>query len=282
MTNWIVLTMLYAIINGIFQCAKKKSIEKNTIFEVLAVFSLIAFLMSALMMRDNILIDFKYLLIILFKSSIIVIAWVLALNALKKIEISLYGVINLSRIIFSILLSVLILGEKLTVSVIAGIILVITGLVLVNKIGSKKGEKKADKNAILMLLGSCFLNATSAIIDKGITTKVTSSQLQFYFLLFLTIIYWIILLFKQKKIDFKAMNKNYWILIAALSLVFGDKFLFIANEIPESKVAVMTLIKQLSVIEIIILGKIFFKEKNIVKKLLCSLLVILGILLTVI
>ncbi len=282
MTNWIVLTILYAVINGIFQCAKKKSIEKNTIFEVLAVFSLIAFLISALMMRDSILIDFKYLLIILFKSSIIVIAWMLALNALKKIEISLYGVINLSRIIFSILLSVLILGEKLTVSVIAGIILVITGLVLVNKIDNKKGDKKADKKAILMLLGSCFLNATSAIIDKGITTKVTSSQLQFYFLLFLTIIYWIILLFKQKKVDFKSMNKNYWLLIAALSLVFGDKFLFIANEIPESKVAVMTLIKQLSVIEIIILGKIFFKEKNIIKKLLCSILVILGIVLTLI
>ncbi len=282
MTNWIVLTVLYAVINGVFQCAKKKSIEKNSIFEVLAVFSLIAFLISAVMMKDSILIDFKYLLIILFKSSIIVIAWVLALNALKKIEISLYGIINLARIIFSIILSVLILGEKLTTSTIAGIILVITGLVLVNKIGSKKGEKKADKSAILMLLGSCFLNATSAIIDKGITTKVTSSQLQFYFLLFLTIIYWIILLFKQKNVDFKSMNKNYWILIAALSLVFGDKFLFIANEIPESKVAVMTLIKQLSVIEIIIFGKIFFKEKNIIKKLLCSLLVILGIFLTVI
>ena len=282
MTNWIILTVLYAVINGIFQCAKKKSIDKNTIFEVLAVFSLIAFIISAIMMRDSILIDFRYLLIILFKSAIIVIAWVLALNALKKIEISLYGVINLSRIIFSVILSVLILGEKLTFSVIAGVILVITGLVLVNKIGSKKGEKRTDNKAILMLLGSCFLNAISAIIDKGITTKVTSSQLQFYFLLFLTIIYWIILLFKQRKVDFKSMNKNYWILIAALSLVFGDKFLFIANEIPESKVAVMTLIKQLSVIEIIILGKIFFKEKNIIKKLLCSLLVILGILLTVI
>ena len=70
MTNWIILTVLYAVINGIFQCAKKKSIDKNTIFEVLAVFSLIAFIISAIMMRDSILIDFRYLLIILFKSAI--------------------------------------------------------------------------------------------------------------------------------------------------------------------------------------------------------------------
>ena len=92
----------------------------------------------------------------------------------------------------------------------------------------------------------------------------------------------VVRIFEQKKIDFKSMNKNYWILIAALSLVFGDKFLFIANEISDSKVTVMTLIKQLSVVEVIVLGKILFNEKNIIKKLLCSLLVIFGILLTVI
>ena len=64
-----------------------------------------------------------------------------SIKCVKKIEISLYGVINLSRIIFSVILSVLILGEKLTFSVIAGVILVITGLVLVNKIGSKMARR---------------------------------------------------------------------------------------------------------------------------------------------
>ena len=78
------------------------------------------------------------------------------------------------------------------------------------------------------------------------------------------------------------MGKNYWILLAAISLTVGDRFLFQANEIPESKVSIMTLIKQFSVIEGIILGKIFFKEKNIIKKLLCSLLIIIGIIFTVI
>jgi len=43
----------------------------------------------------------------------------------------------------------------------------------------------------------------------------------------------------------------------------------------------MTLLKQLSVIEGIILGKFLLKEKNIIKKLLCSILIIFGIMLTV-
>lgn len=44
----------------------------------------------------------------------------------------------------------------------------------------------------------------------------------------------------------------------------------------------MTLIKQVATIETIILGKYMFKEKNIIKKLLCSLLIIFGIILTII
>lgn len=106
------------------------------------------------------------------------------------------------------------------------------------------------------------LKDIASIIDKEIMTYVTPSQLQFWFLLFSTIIY--------------------WILLASIFLVFGDKLLFIANNIPESKVTIMTVIKQISTIEIIILGKLLFKEKNILKKLLCSILVILGIILTII
>jgi len=77
------------------------------------------------------------------------------------------------------------------------------------------------------------------------------------------------------------VRKNYWILLSSIFLVLGDKLLFIANNIPDSKVTIMTVVKQVSTIEIIILGKLMFKEKNITKKILCSLLVILGIILTV-
>ena len=104
----------------------------------------------------------------------------------------------------------------------------------------------------------------------------------FWFLFFLAISYWCIILFKNRKINLKKAKGNYWILIAAICLIVGDRFLFKANEIPESKVSIMTLIKQFSAIEGIILGKIFFDERNIIKKLLCSLLIISGIVITII
>ena len=282
MENWIIYTFIYAIFTGFFQCSKKKATERNSIYEVLALFTTIAFILTLVTSKNVFNIEFLSLVIILLKSIIIVIAWILSLHAIQKMPISLYSIINLSRIVFSILLSVIFLGEKLTVFLIIGAIIIIFGLFLVNKVSNEKNNKETDLKTILILLVACLINSISAIIDKQILKSVTPIQLQFWFLFFLAISYWGILLFKNKKIDLKKMGKNYWILLAAISLTVGDRFLFQANEIPESKVSIMTLIKQLSVIEGIILGKIFFKEKNIIKKLLCSLLIIIGIIFTVI
>lgn len=281
MNNWILLTLLYGIFKGFFECSKKKSTEKSSIFEVLGFFSLYSFLLAACINKNVFDISLIPLLIILLKSTVCIIAWIISLNILKKIEVSLYGVVNVSRVIFSILLGIVFLGEKITLLTSIGILIVIVGLVLMN-ITSKKGTKnKNSLKYILLLLISCFLNSIASIIDKGIMSYVNPDQLQFWFLFFSAVIYWIIILIRKEKMNFKNIKKNYWIFLTAVFLVVGDKFLFIANQVPESKVTIMTVLKQISTIEIILLGKLFFKEKNIIKKILCSLIVILGIILTI-
>ena len=133
----------------------------------------------------------------------------------------------------------------------------------------------------MSFLISCLCSSISAIIDKKILLHITSGQLQFWFLLFLTIYYWIILLTRKNKINYNNLKKNYWVILVAICLVLGDRLLFIANKITSSQVIVMTVLKQLSVIISIILGKIIFKEKNIIKKLLYSLLIIIGVIIII-
>ena len=279
---WIMFTVLYAVFSGIYNCTRKKAIEKNTVYEVLAVFSTIAFLLVATITREAFDIDFKYLLIIFVKSLIITGSWILSLKAIEKMSVSIYGLINLSKILFAIILSILFLKEKLTLTLLLGAIIVIIGLFLVNKISNQSVNREASLKSIILLLIACLLNAVSSIIDKKILVHINSGQLQFWFLFFLAILYWIVLLARKQKINNKALRSNYWIIISAVALVIGDRFLFIATKSPESKMSIITIINQLSVVETIILGKIMFKEKNIIKKLLCSILIILGVVLTVI
>ena len=277
MNNWILFTILYALFVAFFESAKKKAVERNSIYEVLANFSLIAFLLTFFITKDAFKIDYSYLPLIFFKASIIVIAWILGVKVLEKMQISLYSMIKISRIIFSVLLSYLFLVEKITFITLIGMSIIILGLIFVNKTVNKEERKEKSIKLVILLLISCLLNSISAIIDKKILLHITSGQLQFWFLLFLTMYYWVILLMKKEKINYKEIKKNYWIPVAAIALVVGDRFLFIANENVDSQVIIMTMLKQLSVIISIILGKIIFKEKEITKKLLYSMLIIGGI-----
>ncbi len=61
---------------------------------------------------------------------------------IKKMAISTYCVTKLSQIIFTILMGSLILSEQITTKIFIGIILVISGLILVNKISNQEKSEK--------------------------------------------------------------------------------------------------------------------------------------------
>ena len=106
---------------------------------------------------------------------------------------------------------------------------------------------------------------------------ITSSALQFWFMLLLSLMYLIYILIKREKLELKKALTNPWIYALSFSLVLGDRLLFMANSNPASQVTIMTLIKQCSDVVNIVLGKIIYHEKNITKKLLCAFIILIGI-----
>ena len=282
MNNWIIFTILYAFFVSLDELFKKKATKLNSIYELLACYTTIAFIIVFFITKDKFAIDYSLLPMILLKSTVVVIVWVLGLKALDGLQLSIYSLIKPSRIIFSVILSCIFLNETINIYTILGIAIIIIGLILVSKTTKKEDNKKSSTKLIILFLISCFGGAVSAILDKKILLYITSGQLQFWFLLFLTIYFWIMVLLKKEKINYKNLKSNYWVLLIAICMVSADRLLFMANKIPDSQVIVMTILKQLSVIISIIIGKIVFKEKNITKKLLYSLLIIIGIIITIV
>ena len=204
--------------------------------------------------------------------------------------ISTYGVLDLSRVLFSTFFGVTILHEVLGLTQIIGIILVGGGLLLL-KYQPKKGanedtdsQQKEDierqqKVSILVVIaafGSCFLNALSGLMDKLFMQDVTSSQLQFWYMLYLVLLYLGFILVRRIPLHLSAL-KNKWIWILSILFVIADKALFVANGYPESRVSVMTLLKQAGCIVTIFAGRFLFKEKNTGHKLFCAAIIIAGI-----
>ncbi len=121
-----------------------------------------------------------------------------------------------------------------------------------------------------------MLNAVSGLMDKLLMKNMNSSQLQFWYMLFLLLCYTAYLLVTGTKIR-RSVWKNGWIWLLAILFVAADKALFIANGMEQSRITVMTLLKQSGCIVTILAGKFIFKEKNIGYKLFCAAVIVAGI-----
>lgn len=282
MELWVLFVLLYSIFKGVREPIKKKILEKHDLLSALFAYTFIGFLMTIPMARDVFSIDCMTFLLIGLKSFVIFFAWMATFASMKKLSVSFYSVMDLSRVIFSTLMGVFFLNESLTLKGVISLILVVLGLYLANR-QKEKTETVTDNRYVWLILISCILNAVSGVMDKYIMSsgKVNSIQLQFWFMLMLSAMYYIYILLKRTKVDIVACAKNPYIYILSFLLILGDRFLFTANSYESSQVTVMTLIKQSSAIVAILGGKIVYGEK-IARKLWCAGIIIFGIVLAVI
>ena len=186
---WIYLVLLYGIFKGLREGVKKKALEKNSIAEVLFFHTLLAFLLLIPFSGNVILENPMHYFYIFIKSFVVFSAWIFAFNSIKMMPVSLYGVLDLSRVLFSMSLGFFILNEPVTANKMIGLVLVLIGLLLLNFMKKSSGNETGIKY-ILFALCSCFLNAVSGFFDKVLMSgsDLTTGQLQFWFMLFMVIL----------------------------------------------------------------------------------------------
>lgn len=283
------LVLVYGIIKGFREICKKKALEKNSVAEVLLVYTFLSLIICLPQIPNAMGLSIKQYFFVALKAFIIFVAWIAGFKAIKKLPISVYGILDLSRVLFATFLGVIFLGEIITIYKFIGLIFVSFGLLLLKRKNKKSFLKIEDstKNKIyfnyyvFLAFLSCVLNAFSGLLDKVLMKEMNSSQLQFWYTLFLVFYYAIYAFCGRIKIN-KNIWKNVWVYLLAIGLIIMDKSLFIANGYKESQITVMTLIKQSSVIVAIIAGKFIFKEKNIIHKMICALIIVLGILIGIV
>lgn len=220
---------------------------------------------------------------IAMKSFVIFLAWMCSFRAIKRMPISLYGVLDLSRVLFATLLGVIVLQEALGFPQMIGLLLVSVGLLFLKykpkslrEAGKVAGETVEAKFVVMAFL-SCLLNALSGLLDKLLMRDITSSQLQFWYLLFLTLFYLAFILISRTPVNWKRAVCNKWVWLLSLLIVIADRALFVANGMEGSKVTVMTLLKQAGCVVTILAGRFLFREKNTGHKLVCAAIIIAGI-----
>lgn len=284
---WMWLVLLYGVFKGFREIVKKKALEKNSTIEVLFLYTLLAFLTVLPDAKNAFGMEPKYYFYIALKSFVIFLAWMFSFKAIKKMPISLYGVLDLSRVLFATLLGVVVLQEVLGVFQMIGLALVSMGLLLLKyKPGARAGKlaesgENVDIKLVVIAFASCMLNAVSGLMDKILMKDISSSQLQFWYMLFLVLMYLAFIFVTRTPVRMGSVLKNYWIWILSILFVIADRALFVANGMADSRITVMTLIKQSGCIVTILAGRFIFHEKNTGHKLVCAAIIIAGIVIAV-
>lgn len=186
---WIWLVLLYGVLKGFREICKKKALLSCSSIEVLLVYTALAFLLVCPDAKNAMGMEPKYYFFVAIKSFVIFVAWICSFKAIKHLPISLYGVLDLSRVLFATSLGVIVLGESMGIFNIIGLIFVCAGLLMLKwKPKGQQAEKVAPKIVIIAIL-SCMLNSVSGLLDKILMKIITSSQLQFWYMLFLSLMY---------------------------------------------------------------------------------------------
>lgn len=216
--------------------------------------------------REAIGMETKYYLYVAIKSFVIFLAWMFSFKAIKRMPISLYGVLDLSRVLFATMLGVFVLQETLGGSQIIGLLFVSTGLLLLKY--RPRAERQAaaagqsvEAGYVIMAFASCVLNAVSGLLDKLLMRQISSAQLQFWYMFFLVLMYLAFILCTRTHVNLRSMARNQWVWILSVLFVIADRALFIANGMPGSRVTVMTLLKQAGCVVTILAGRYLLRKR---------------------
>lgn len=273
---WILFIVIYALLKGSREGMKKAAMKQSSSNEILFFYTLVGLILVIPFSGAAFSLEPIYIFYSFIKALVVCTAWLFAFAALKNMSVSLYGIMDLSRMVFSTALGVFVLGEEFTFKKAIGVTLVIAGLMLAN-LKKSTTSRGVTLPVLAAALINCFLNAVSGTMDKVLMKHMESSQLQFWFMFFMTLIYGVILLVRRERVSVKCLKTNFWIPLMSISLIVGDKLLFEANANPLSQVTLMTIIKQSSVLVTVLTGWLVFKEKHILYKLMCTGIVLCGI-----
>lgn len=280
MYSWLWLVIASGILLGFSDITKKETFKKNSVITVLALYSIFSFLFVSFEFSNAINLGSDKILIILFKTFIVFLVWILSFTAIKNLPISVITPFDTLNPMFSIIFGVFFLNEKLALFQFLGIFVMLLSYYFIGKVGSKEVTRIFRNKYFYFMIISAVLNAVSATIDKIVLKTVNPGQMQFWFSLFMAIFYIVSLIFMRcAGKDKSSIKFDYHIPVLSMLMILSDRVYFMALNIPSSEISIVMPLRKVSIFVSVIIGGLIFKEKNLKQKFWCICLLIFGILL---
>ena len=291
---WALFGIFSALFLGFYDLFKKHSVNNNAVMPVLffsTVSSALLFLPPIIISHHNPVIlqnsglfvpslTLPEHLMVLLKSAIVVSSWVLSFFALKHLPITIVSPIRATGPLWTLVGAIIIFREQLNVFQWAGILITLCFFYLFSTAGKLEGIEFKRNKWILFIIGGTILGAASGLYDKYIMTRLDRVGVQAWFSIYQVVVLLPFVLLnekirKRKNIPF---HWRWTIPFIGLFLVIADYLYFYALSNPDALISVISALRRGSVLVVFIIGGIIYKEKNLKKKGLYLIGILVGIL----
>jgi transporter family protein len=293
--SWLYLSILSALLLGVYDLFKKLAVRENAVLPVLflsictgaavwlpfMVWSAVSpaslpspfFRVDELSVREH--------LLILAKAALVVTSWICGFNGIKRLPMSVAGPIRASAPLWTVLFAVLIYHEAPSGRQWTGVAVILVSFFAFSLVGRREGIHFHRDRGVWWMVGSMLLGAASALYDKFLLQNagLSPSTVQAWFsvdmglILLPAVVFWF---FRKKG---PAFHWHWAIPAIGLSLLAADILYFTAVAQPDALISVISPVRRGAVVISLLIGIIGFKEKHFRAKAVCVMGIICGVLL---
>ena len=207
---------------------------------------------------------------ILLKAAIVLGSWIFGFFATKHLPLTISSSVKASRPVFVVLGAILIFGERLNFSQWAGVIVVLTALVVLSNLDKRDGrdDREPPRRKMLwvyFLIASTLLGAASALWDKFLIVRYDRLAIQAYTCYYqsLMMIVIVLLMWYPKRKQTTPLQWRWTIFLTGFLLTVSDFLYFYALSDPEALLSVLSPIRRSGVVFTFVVGAILFHERQI-------------------
>jgi len=276
--SWVSFAVLSAIFLGIYDVAKKASVQDNAVLVVLfacsasglALFLPLAALslaapawanahgvfIAALSWREHVL--------VVAKAALVTLSWVLTFFALKHLPISLASPVRASAPLFTLLGAVVLFGERPSARQGLGIAVILLAYWVFSLIGRMEGIRFSRNAWVWSLFLGTLVGAASGLYDKHLlqAAHLPPLAMQFWFTAYNSLIQGAIVVFlwRPRRSQHTPFRWRWTIAAVGMLLLLSDALYFHALAMPGALVSVISTLRRTNVVLSFAIGSLLFGE----------------------
>jgi drug/metabolite transporter (DMT)-like permease len=298
---WLFLAFASACLLGFYDVSKKQGLRNNAVIPVLwlnTLFSSLIFVPFIVLSNHGVLSDSSIFFTqsygwaehryILLKSCIVLASWILGYFGIKHLPITIVGPINASRPVMVLVGALTFFGEHLNLWQWAGVIIAIISFFMLSRAGKREGLDFKHNKWIVMVVASNMLGALSGLYDKylmapasaggiGLDRMAVQSWYNIYqfFMMFamLMLLWWPV---HKKTTPF---HWHWAIPLVSIFLSAADFMYFYSLSLDGALISVVSMVRRGSVLVSFACGAMLFHEKNLRRKFVDLILMLISMLL---